>query len=159
MIARVFVVLSCVCLAACAKATFTSTALTPSEVAAVRSFNPNEASGVGIARFSRPANAPRVSARLDLNCADFISNFEAQQFFLNNGGPARDRHNLDRDGDGYACEWGTEIRQRAAAAERRAAAARAAAQRRVAAASRCYIGPRGGTYTITASGARNYDGC
>nr|WP_267885375.1 excalibur calcium-binding domain-containing protein [Jannaschia rubra] len=125
----------------------------------MRSFSPNDASGVGVARFSRPANAPKVDAGLDRNCADFTGGFEAQQFFMNNGGPARDPHDLDRDGDGYACEWGTELRQRAAAAERQAAVARAATQRRVAAASRCYTGPRGGTYTITASGARDYDGC
>lgn len=152
MIARVLVVLSCVGLSACVETPSSATALTPSEAVAVRSFNPNDASGVGVARFSRPANAPRVDAGLDRNCADFASDFEAQQFFVNNGGPARDPHDLDRDGDGYACEWGTELRQRAAAAERQAAAVRAAA-------SRCYTGPRGGTYTITASGARDYDGC
>lgn len=159
MIARVLIVLSCVGLSACVETPPSATALTPSEVAAVRSFNPNDASGVGLTRFSRLANAPRVDAGLDRNCTDFASNLEAQQFFVNNGGPARDPHDLDRDGDGYACEWGTELRQRAAAAERQAATARAAAQRRVAASSRCYTGPRGGTYTITASGARDYDGC
>ena len=152
MIGRVLVILSCVSLSACTQSPSSAIALTPSEAAAVRSFNSNDAAGVGIARFSRPADGPRVDAGLDRNCSDFASDFEAQQFFVNNGGPSRDPHDLDRDGDGYACEWGTELRQREAAA-------RAAAQRRVAAASRCYTGPRGGTYTVTASGARDYDGC
>ena len=39
------------------------------------------------------------------NCANFASNDLAQQAFLANGGPDRDRGGLDPDGDGYACRW------------------------------------------------------
>lgn len=39
----------------------------------------------------------------DMNCDDFASAWEAQQFYEANG--PRDPHDLDRDGDGRACEW------------------------------------------------------
>ncbi len=84
-----------------------------------------------------------------MNCGDFRSGAEAQKFFLAAGGPVQDRHNLDADGDGLACEWGTQARR---ISRYRAPAPRVYRPR-------CYVGPRGGTYTITASGRRNYDGC
>jgi hypothetical protein len=40
----------------------------------------------------------------DKNCEDFSSQREAQAFFEGQGGPVNDRHNLDRDRDGIACE-------------------------------------------------------
>lgn len=40
----------------------------------------------------------------DYDCSDFSSWREAQSFFENEGGPSEDYHNLDRDGDGIACE-------------------------------------------------------
>lgn len=40
----------------------------------------------------------------DKDCDDFATWEEAQRFFEENGGPARDPHRLDRDGDGIACE-------------------------------------------------------
>lgn len=40
----------------------------------------------------------------DKDCSDFSSQREAQNFFEDQGGPATDYHNLDRDGDGIACE-------------------------------------------------------
>lgn len=40
----------------------------------------------------------------DRDCPDFSSQAEAQRFFIANGGPTHDPHNLDRDGDGIACE-------------------------------------------------------
>ena len=40
----------------------------------------------------------------DKNCDDFASQREAQSFFEDQGGPAKDLHNLDRDGDGVVCE-------------------------------------------------------
>lgn len=40
----------------------------------------------------------------DLDCSDFSSQAEAQDFFESEGGPDSDYHNLDRDSDGYACE-------------------------------------------------------
>ena len=38
-------------------------------------------------------------------CAKFASPDQAQQAFLENGGPERDRKGLDPDGDGFACSW------------------------------------------------------
>jgi len=40
----------------------------------------------------------------DYNCSDFSTHDEAQRFFESEGGPSEDYHELDRDGDGIACE-------------------------------------------------------
>lgn len=40
----------------------------------------------------------------DRDCGDFATHEEAQAFFVAAGGPARDPHRLDGDGDGIACE-------------------------------------------------------
>src|SRR3989344_6062251 len=40
----------------------------------------------------------------DKDCTDFATHSQAQAFFMANGGPSSDPHNLDRDGDGVACE-------------------------------------------------------
>ena len=40
----------------------------------------------------------------DRDCPDFATQQEAQDFFELEGGPAKDFHNLDRDGDGVVCE-------------------------------------------------------
>ena len=40
----------------------------------------------------------------DYDCSDFSTQEEAQEFFEAEGGPDNDYHNLDRDGDGVACE-------------------------------------------------------
>jgi len=40
----------------------------------------------------------------DYDCSDFSTQEEAQEFFEDEGGPDDDPHNLDRDGDGVACE-------------------------------------------------------
>ncbi len=94
------------------------------------------------------SDAPSVDT---YDCSDFPTGAAAQKFFLASGGPVSDPHNLDGDGDGLACEWGTQIRKistyhRPTPVVRRTY-------------SKCYTGPRGGTYTITASGNKNYDGC
>lgn len=39
------------------------------------------------------------------NCAKYPSADLAQEDFLKNGGPVRDKMGLDPDGDGYACRW------------------------------------------------------
>ena len=44
-------------------------------------------------------------ARLRDACDRYASPDRAQQAFLAAGGPERDRHGLDPDGDGYACGW------------------------------------------------------
>lgn len=90
------------------------------------------------------------------NCNDFPSSAVAQKYFLAAGGPVRDPHRLDGDGDGLACEWGAHIKYTAskyryAPAKRRTSRGRGS--------TGCYVGPRGGTYTITASGSKNYNGC
>lgn len=116
------------------------------------------ATQVGVARYNR--TDPSVSdnsARDDVDCGDFSSAAAAQRFFLAAGGPASDPNDLDRDGDGFACEWGTEARR--LATRRISRPVPVAAAPRAVSSSRCYTGPRGGTYTITASGAKDYDGC
>ena len=40
----------------------------------------------------------------DRDCRHFETWSAAQDFFIRNGGPERDPHNLDADGDGIACE-------------------------------------------------------
>jgi len=45
----------------------------------------------------KPANADR-------DCSDFNTQKEAQAFFESKGGPQKDKHGLDRDKDGVACE-------------------------------------------------------
>ncbi|WP_353401685.1 excalibur calcium-binding domain-containing protein [Pseudophaeobacter arcticus] len=86
-----------------------------------------------------------------MNCSDFPSAAAAQKFFLTSGGPRKDRHGLDGDGDGLACEWGGYLKRVASKGAKRFRSTRSR--------SRCYVGPRGGTYTVTASGRKNYGGC
>jgi hypothetical protein len=59
---------------------------------------------VGERRFQRPALAFASRGA----CRRFASADDAQRFFLANGGPARDPHGLDPDGDGFACGWDPE---------------------------------------------------
>ena len=46
-----------------------------------------------------------VQARNARNCAKYPSPDKAQEAFLDAGGPKRDPHALDPDGDGFACAW------------------------------------------------------
>lgn len=48
--------------------------------------------------------SPVLGVSQDRDCSDFKTQEEAQQFFLSQGGPQKDPHRLDRDGDGVACE-------------------------------------------------------
>ena len=48
---------------------------------------------------------PYSATDIDHDCTDFETQEEAQLFFEANGGPADDPHDLDRDGDGMACDW------------------------------------------------------
>ena len=121
------------------------------------SYGRTSASMLGAQRYSR-SSANTVSANLDKDCGDFPSGASAQRYFLASGGPHNDPHDLDRDGDGLACEWGVEA-QRLASYTYKAPRTTYRAPRRARASQRCYTGPRGGTYTITASGNKNYDGC
>jgi hypothetical protein len=114
---------------------------------------------MGVSRYPRSGDDTGVNGR-DYDCGDFSSAALAQRFFLASGGPATDRHNLDGDGDGLACEWGTQIRQIASRQVRvpQVQTPVYSAPRRSTGGA-CHTGPRGGTYTITSSGARDYDGC
>lgn len=87
------------------------------------------------------------------NCSDFPSAATAQMFFLSQGGPVSDSHNLDADGDGLACEWGVELHKSVTIAQRPKSTPRYSYT------PTCYTGPRGGRYTITSSGRKNYGGC
>ena len=40
----------------------------------------------------------------DRDCSDFPTQRKAQKFFKKHGGPQKDRHYLDADNDGIACE-------------------------------------------------------
>jgi micrococcal nuclease len=40
----------------------------------------------------------------DKDCSDFSTQSEAQKFFIKEGGPELDAHNLDRDDNGMVCE-------------------------------------------------------
>ena len=55
---------------------------------------------------SEPAleSVPTRNTFVDRNCGDFDTWQQAQDFFLSEGGPEDDRHGLDRDGDGIACQ-------------------------------------------------------
>ncbi|SES38185.1 Excalibur calcium-binding domain-containing protein [Rhizobium sp. NFR03] len=110
--------------------------------------------GVGVASYQR-----RKSSVADKDCSDFASSAQAQKFFLSQGGPSADPHGLDRDGDGYVCEFGTALVRNAAAKTFRPAVVSKPPAARVMASEQCFTGPRGGTYTLTASGRKNYDGC
>jgi hypothetical protein len=57
-----------------------------------------------------------------VRCSDFRTTDLAQDWFLTNGGPDRDRAGLDPDGDGFACNWSPE-RYRAEARGRKPARA------------------------------------
>ena len=49
-------------------------------------------------------SAPAAQAVADKDCSDFGTQSAAQKFFLDQGGPQKDPHRLDFDGDGIACE-------------------------------------------------------
>jgi len=106
-------------------------------------------SALGVQLYSRI-----VAGTNSKNCSDFPSSGAAQKFFLAEGGPFSDPHDLDRDGDGLACEWGSHIHQ--VATQQRVV--RTPSRPRYIS-GRCYVGPRGGTYTLTSSGRKNYNGC
>ena len=65
---------------------------------AIRTTNP-----VGAELYSRGPFS--TEARFRRNCQKFVSDAAAQEAFLSNGGPERDRLGLDPDGDGFACYW------------------------------------------------------
>lgn len=53
---------------------------------------------------SRYSSGNSIDNKLDYNCSDFSTQWQAQAFYIKNGGPFIDPHGLDRDKDGIACE-------------------------------------------------------
>ena len=117
-------------------------------------YGRSSAAALGQELYSRVANPSNPTPQNLKNCSDFSNGAAAQKFFLSVGGPLNDPNDLDRDGDGLACEYGHQIRR---IASYRPPSIRISRPR--SADSTCYTGPRGGTYTITSGGNRNYNGC
>ncbi|KMK67696.1 hypothetical protein [Puniceibacterium sp. IMCC21224] len=65
---------------------------------ALKTSNPRGTSVYSRSSFGSEAKTQR-------NCAVYASADLAQEAFLENGGPSKDRKALDPDGDGYACGW------------------------------------------------------
>ncbi|WP_289042747.1 hypothetical protein [uncultured Aliiroseovarius sp.] len=63
----------------------------------------SSSNSVGQSIYSRSALSGE--ARAQRNCARYTSADFAQIAFLEAGGPKRDKHGLDPDGDGFACGW------------------------------------------------------
>lgn len=53
--------------------------------------------------YDRPGRANQ--SRFESACAKYGGDDIAQEVFLDNGGPQRDRYGMDPDGDGFACYW------------------------------------------------------
>lgn len=126
-----------------------------------RAIATRSAAYFGTPRYARSGVDEGTGGR-DLNCADFASGAAAQWFFLSLGGPARDPHTLDGDGDGLVCEWGREARRlstRSISRPRPVAVAHPAATPRQSSSGGCITGPQGGRYRITASGRKGYGSC
>lgn len=71
-----------------------------------KNFNSNKISPELYIRTDNPTETRSFlkSGGEDKDCSDFRTQREAQSFFKANGGPSNDPHNLDRDGDGRACQ-------------------------------------------------------
>ncbi|MEP5153163.1 hypothetical protein [Planktotalea sp.] len=50
-------------------------------------------------------NGFNAQNKFQKNCSGFASQDQAQQAFLADGGPVKDRKGMDPDGDGFACYW------------------------------------------------------
>ncbi|RSK47933.1 excalibur calcium-binding domain-containing protein [Bacillus canaveralius] len=60
----------------------------------------------GYADDSEPVDTNPYSFKSsDHDCGDFATQEDAQLFYEASGGPDEDPHDLDRDGDGMACDW------------------------------------------------------
>ena len=64
---------------------------------------------VGEKRYSRSTFGGVISR---VSCGRYSTDDDAQQAFLEAGGPERDRLGLDPDGDGFACSWSPEVFRR-----------------------------------------------
>ncbi|MFN4099359.1 MAG: hypothetical protein ACK4GT_06245 [Pararhodobacter sp.] len=88
----------------------------PAQLVAVTSVPPPSSGGPNLMAYALTATHPvgtevyrRLNplrwSRWESACLQFRNQDAAQIAFLANGGPERDRDNLDPDGDGYACWW------------------------------------------------------
>ena len=74
---------------------------------------------INVAQFARDTknkkgdkiyNRLNISIYNNLNeCSKFKTKDNAQRKFLKEGGPYKDKFNLDPDGDGFACDWDPDI--------------------------------------------------
>ena len=72
---------------------------TRKETVNLASFALSQKQAIGEKTYSRRGGAAS-------QCSKYRSNpDEAQRVFLSLGGPERDRRGLDKDGDGFACDW------------------------------------------------------
>jgi endonuclease YncB( thermonuclease family) len=62
------------------------------------------ASTVALITLSQSAMAAPPSSAADRDCSDFDNQRQAQNYFIDRGGPRRDPDRLDADGNGVACE-------------------------------------------------------
>ena len=79
----------------------------------------NSSDYVNVAKFARDTKnkkGEKIFTRLSFSiydnwneCSKFKTKDEAQRKFLKDGGPYKDKFNLDPDGDGFACDWDPEI--------------------------------------------------
>jgi hypothetical protein len=60
--------------------------------------------GIAAALLAASLATSSATAFVDKDCSDFPTQRNAQKFFKKHGGPKRDRHGLDADHDGIACE-------------------------------------------------------
>ncbi|MBB5224108.1 hypothetical protein HNP73_004069 [Amaricoccus macauensis] len=108
---------------------------------------------VGSSRYVRSA-----AETGDRDCADFPTAAAAQRHFLATGGPVYDRDGLDRDGDGFACEWGVEAKANRDryAAPVRSSHALLSTPGTWSASQEYHLGPRGGCFYFTSAGNKQY---
>lgn len=57
-----------------------------------------------LAGFADGAVASTPARAADRDCSDFDYQRQAQEYFLDQGGPSHDPDRLDADGDGVACD-------------------------------------------------------
>lgn len=100
------------------------------------------------ARTDARSQADALGSGPEYDCDDFAIGAAAQKVFLAAAGSVSDQHDLDRDGDGLACEWGTELGRIADYRPQFSVITPRNATKT------CYTGARGGTYTRTPSGAK-----
>ena len=70
---------------------------------AVIAFALITSNSVGEAVYARSGRYSQ--AKYEKACAKYLTSNDAQEAFLQDGGPQKDRKGIDPDGDGFACAW------------------------------------------------------